>query len=330
MKLTNAVKKFILDNNLVSKSDHIIIGVSGGSDSISLLNILYDLQFELRITICVAHFNHNLRDDSINDQKLVENISKKLNLKLYTESWTGKKPTSNIEEAARKKRLAFFKKIAKKERTNLIALAHTKDDQAETILMKIIRGTGLSGSKGISAKKDIDGLTIIRPLLETNKIQLINYLDNKKIKYYEDKTNKESLFFRNKIRNQLIPFLQKEFNNNIIDALCNLANTSATDYDFIDKEVQFDFKENVRLLNDKTGYSINKIFFDNTHSCLKRYLIRKCIYNLNGNTNKLSFNHLKEIEDLALNRPINSIVDLPNNISVLKTNKSYQIILISK
>lgn len=235
MKIVQEVKSYIRKNNLLSPGDKVILGVSGGPDSIALLTIMNQIKHDLGIQLHIAHYNHQLRTTAARDQVFVEKTAQALNISCTIgKSRTLKnKKTGSLEEAARLERLNFFKKVKQKMGFPIIALAHNQDDLAETVLMRIIRGSGLQGLRAIQSRSEIDGLSVIRPFLELTRKEIIEYLGRNKIPYKTDPTNRQLKFFRNKIRLNLLPLLEKEYNPNIKESLVNLSQTLNTDFDFL-------------------------------------------------------------------------------------------------
>lgn len=226
-----AIQNFAFQHNLWTRGAKIIIGVSGGPDSVCLLDIFAKLAKKYEFQFIIAHVNYNLRGlDSEADEKFVRDLGKKYGfevrvLKPKKEGYKG-----NLEEALRDIRYTFFETLRKEEKFDFIAVAHNQDDQAETVLMRIIRGSGLNG---LSAMKPRSG-QVIRPLLKTSRSELLAYLKSGKIKFRTDKTNFDKKFTRNKIRHGLLPYLQKNFNASIKANLSELASVLADDYAFID------------------------------------------------------------------------------------------------
>jgi len=306
------VKNTVKNHRLIQKGDKILIGVSGGPDSVALLHILISLSKKLKFSLYIAHLDHMLRKDSVKDAEFVKKLSKKLKIPLALGRINVKALSKNasIEETARNARYDFFFKIAKKNKTNKIALAHNLDDQAETVLMRILRGAGLSGMSGILPKRIISKYEIIRPLLEVKRSEIESYLKVNKIKSRQDRSNFKDIYFRNKIRHNLLPLLENNYSPNIKELLANLAENSASDYQFLE------LASTKMMKGDKTKFSLRKL--SKLHTSMQRMLFRRAISNLQGNTRRISFQHIREIEDLILNRPQNSIVDLPKGISVIK------------
>lgn len=310
-KAKNTIRRY----KLIKEGDRIVMGVSGGPDSVALLYLLDSLKKEYKLKLYIAHLDHMLRKESQLDMIFVENLAKKLKIPIITAKINIKNLNTrgSLEETARNVRLDFLFKVAKDTKSTKIALGHNLDDQAETVLMRILRGSGLYGLSGIAPKRRILRFTIIRPLIEVYRREIEKFLRQKKIKSCIDKTNFKDIYLRNKIRNKLLPLLAKEYNKNIKEVLSNLAENSACDYTYLETSA--------RRITNRLGTRINLVRFLRLHPAMQRMILRFNIARLKGNTRRITSRHIKEIEDLILNRPINSIVDLPKGISVAKKKK---------
>ncbi len=306
------VKKTIKGYNLVDKGDKIVVGVSGGPDSVALLYLLNSLKKELKICLHVAHLDHMLRNDSCKDRKFVERLAQKLELPVTAAKVNIKElaKSGSLEEIARNARLGFLFKVARDIKADKIALGHNLDDQAETVLMRIIRGAGLYGLSGILPKRSISGYKVIRPLIEVRRREIEGFLKRKKVIPRIDASNLEDIYFRNRVRNRLLPLLEKEYNKNIKEVLSNMAESTGYDYDYLIGVAE-------RLAKgQKTKLNLSRL--KRLHPAIRRLLLRMSIVRVKGDTRRIAFQHIKELEDLILNRPINSIVDLPKGVSVVK------------
>lgn len=301
---------------MIQKQDTILVAVSGGPDSLTLLLQLYNLKSRLGLTLHIAHVDHGLRKDSGCDTLFVEKWAKKLGIPV-TVARLGpklKEAKGSLEEVCRQARMDFLIRTAQEIRADKIALGHNLDDQAETILMRLLRGTGLSGLTGISVKRKIKGMVFIRPLLETSRKEIEAFLKRRGAKPRIDSTNKEEVFFRNKIRHNLIPLLKKKYNKNIVEVLANLAESISYDYEYLDQAARN------RVKGDNLWLNLKKV--KSLHPAILRLKIRQSIACIQGDTRRICFQHIKELEDLLENRPIGSIVDLPKGISVRKTRNT--------
>ena len=316
--LLDKVKLTIKQHSLIHKNDRILIGCSGGPDSVALLYLLNSLKKEFKLKLHIAHLNHMLRKDSGKDEKFVLALAKRLKLPVTTAQINVKALVSHgsIEEISRNARLGFLFKVAKDMGAKKVALGHNFDDRAETVLMRILRGAGLYGLSAILPKKDIAGYQIIRPLIEIKRREIVVFLRQKKIKARIDSSNLENIYFRNKIRNKLLPLLEKNYNPNIKQILNNTAETVGYDYDYLSQRAQ--------KFIAKASAKIDLKRYLKLHTAIKRLVLRLMITKLKGDTRRINLAHIKELEDLILNRPVNSIVDLPKGVFVVKKKNALQ------
>ena len=312
MMILDNVKKTIKRYELIDKGDKILMGVSGGPDSVALTFLLNSLKKELKINLHVGHLDHMLRKGSCKDGKFVERLAHKLKIPVTLARINIKElaKAGSVEEIARNVRLGFLFKVAQNIKADKIALGHNLDDQAETVLMRILRGTGLYGLSGILPKRNITGYQVIRPLIEVKRREIETFLKRKKIKPRIDTSNLEDIYFRNKIRNRLLPLLEKEYNKNIKEVLSNMAQSLGYDYDYLMRVAQRAMKGAKHKLNLKK--------LTNLHPAMRRLILRMGIAKVQGDTRRITFAHIKELEGLIFNRPVNSIVDLPKGVSVVK------------
>jgi tRNA(Ile)-lysidine synthase len=312
MSLQRQFKETVKVHSLLQKNDSVLIGLSGGADSVALLYLLNSLKNELALKLHVAHLDHMLRESSSADARFARALAKKLKIPftLGRVNLKAGRIKGSLEEIARKARFDFLFKVAKDIKADKIALGHNLDDQSETVLMRILRGAGLSGLSGILPKRKIAAFQIIRPLIGIKRKEIERFLAKKKIGYRIDPTNKEEVFFRNKIRRRLIPLLEKEYNKNIKEILSNMAESLSCDYDYLLGAAE------KSLANLKGGLDLKKLL--RLHPSMQRLIFRLKLATLQGDTRRISYKHIKEIEDLSLNRPLNSVVNLPKGISVVK------------
>ncbi len=315
------VRNTLQEYNLIAQNDSVLIAVSGGPDSVALTLALIALRKELNIKLHIAHLDHMLRKESSQDAVYVMKLADSLSIPCTIEKINVKKTAQkgSIEEIARLTRLGFLFRVADKVKATKIALGHNLNDQAETVLMRIIRGTGLYGLSGIVPKRTIAGHCIIRPLLGIKRTDIEKFLKSKKISPCIDKTNASYLYFRNKLRNRLMPILEKEYNPNIQGLLSNLAENAGYDYDYLTQTAQ-------RIMQ-KMGKDIPLEKFLKLHISLQHLILRLKITQVIGDTRRINFTHIRELQDMIRNRPVNSIVDLPKGISAVKLKKNLRFFL---
>lgn len=250
-KILKTIKKY----NLISNGDKIVVAVSGGPDSMCLLNILKNLRPKFSTELFVAHINHMIREEADSETEYVKNYCEKNNIKCFIKRANvlemAKEQKKGTEEMGRIVRYDFFEYVANEVSADKIAIAHTENDNAETILMNLMRGASLEGLKGI---EPIRG-KYIRPLIECNREEIEKYCEINKLDPKFDKTNNDNTYTRNKIRNLLIPYIKKEFNPNIIETLNRLAVLARQDATYFNKIVKESYAdillyENINNLNE--------------------------------------------------------------------------------
>ena len=323
MKLVDQFQNFIRRHRLLAYADTVIIGVSAGADSVCLTHLMRAIKMEWGLHLILAHFNHHLRIDSGGDERYVAKLSQRLGIPYVVGHWDRSKETrpGSLEEKAREARINFFTRLSQKHKAQAIALAHTQNELSETVLLRILRGTGLQGMRGILPKTSLAGFVFIRPLLEIKREMIEEYLKKEGVPWREDKTNRETIFLRNKIRLHLLPLL-KQYNPNITLSLARLAQNSALDYDYLRKSAEKVFKKIVRISRSKKSVTINLSNLQKEHPALKRLVIRLCVEKIKGDTNSLTLTHALEIEDLIRERPEGSQVNLPSGLTVEKDAKN--------
>lgn len=318
MEILDKVKNTIRRYNLIDKNDKVLVSVSGGPDSVALTLLLNNLRKELNLSLHIAHLDHRLRKDSYKDKEFVEKLAQQLKIPITVAEINVRKlaKRGSLEEIARNARLGFLFRVAKDTKSTKIALGHNLDDQAETVLMRILRGTGLYGLAGILPKRNIGRYQIIRPLIEIRRKEIEVFLKKTKIRPCRDISNLEDIYFRNRIRNRLLPLLEKDYNRNIKEVLANMAESVGCDYDYLNSTAK------KSMLRSKMNLSLNLNKFLRLHPAIQRLILRLVITKIQGDTRRITFQHMKEMEDLILNRPVNSVVDLPKGVSVAKKKKS--------
>lgn len=321
------VLKTISKYNLIENGDKLVLGVSGGPDSISMLDILNEIKennkIDLNFEIVVAHINHMIRKEAKEDEEFVRKFCKEKNIEFYSKSIDVKKlaNTNKIgtEEAGRNVRYKFFDEVLEKTGSNKIAIAHNKNDNAETIIMNIMRGSGISGLKGIEAKRGI----YIRPLIECEREEIENYCEEKKLNPRIDKTNFENEYTRNKIRNIIIPYVKKEFNPNIINTLERLSNLVKEEEEYIEIQIRNAYN-NLLIEASKEEIVLDLKKFNNQEKVIKSRVLLYTITRLLGSSNGIEKVHIEDIIKLCNNNIGNKYLTPNKKIKILvKTNKIY-------
>ncbi len=297
----------------------VVVGVSGGADSVALLHALKELD-EFAPEIFVCHFNHNLRgSESERDAGFVSELCGRLGLPLEIRSCDteefSKRNGLSIEHGARELRYRFFREICEKTGAERIATAHTMDDRAETVLMRIVRGSGVSGISSINPRSG----SLIRPFIAVRRRQIIEYLENKGEKWVEDSSNELTVFTRNRIRKQVLPVLET-FNPQIKSALNRLADTAGSQSSYISLKAE---KALGRIFfQDRSGDFIagSVSACVNLHRAVRSELLRRLYAMIKGGIERLEFSHLEEMDLLLMSRKASGAVSLPFGITMEKSH----------
>lgn len=318
-KVLDTIKKY----ELISNGDKLVLGVSGGPDSMCMLNILKEIKENgiLNFEITVAHMNHMIREEAKKDENYVKKYCKENEIKFYSKSIDVEKIANtnkiSTEEAGRNERYKFFDEILKKTASSKIAIAHNKNDNAETVIMNIIRGSGVSGLKGIEAKRE----KYIRPLIECEREEIEEYCEKENLNPRIDKTNFENIYTRNKIRNIVIPFIKKEFNPNIIETINRLSNLVTEEETYIEKQVEKEYKEILIEENlEKRTIIVDLKKFNNEEKVIKSRLILYTITRILGSSKGIEKIHIEDIIKLCNNNIGNKYLTPNKNIKVLTKN----------
>lgn len=234
-KILQTIKKF----NLIENGDSIVIGVSGGPDSICLLNLLNEIKNALNFKIYVAHINHMIRKEADEETEYVKQFCEKLGIEYFVKKIDvikqAKELKKGTEEVGRKIRYEFFNEILEKTSSNKIATAHNNNDKVETIIMNILRGSSISGLKGIEPIRDNK---YIRPLIETSREEIEKYCIDNNLNPKIDQSNSENIYTRNKVRNVVIPYIKQEFNPNILKTINRLSEVATEENEYLNKITQ--------------------------------------------------------------------------------------------
>ena len=309
----------IKENNLINKGDVIVVGVSGGPDSITLLTCLNKYKDYLGIEIISAHINHLIRKDSTEDEQYVENMCKKMGIKCYVKRENieelAKEQKKGTEEVGRKIRYDFFDEIAKKENANKIAIAHNMNDNAETMLLNIIRGTGMQGLEGIQAE---EYGKYIRPLINCAREEIEEYCEKNNLQPRIDSTNKENIYKRNIVRNKILPQM-KEINPNIVENLSRLSKIIKSENSYIKNEVKNIYNRIATLSLGKIEIDIHD--FQKLELSLKQNLILYAINQIAGSTRNIEKINIDDIIKMSERNVGKKYMLINKNLKVLIENK---------
>ncbi len=339
MNKTNPESKvldFIQRYGLIQRKELVVVGVSGGADSVCLLHVLAKWRKRLSVRLHVAHLNHQIRGiESEADAEFVSNLADSLGIPITIDRQdvaayrTDRK--CSLEEAARELRYAFFARVARKVGAHRIAIGHTRDDQVETILMHILRGTGITGLRGLApcsplvhdnrgmpfpaqasgvANAQRSNLLVVRPLLDTTRQETANYCQKHQLDPRVDSSNLMPSFFRNRLRLHLLPLL-RQYNPNIDQALLRLADIAKEDNAFIEQQASGLWDEVARQEN--RAVYLDKKQMAGLSIALQRQLLRVAVTRLVGDVRDIEATHIEAARSL-LNKPAGKIRALPHDL----------------
>ena len=326
-KILQTIKEY----NLIKNGDSIVIGVSGGPDSICLLHILNELKSELNFKIYVAHINHMIREEADLETEYVKEFCNKIEVECFVKRIDVVKIATELkkgtEETGRQVRYDFFNEILEKTNSNKIATAHNNNDKAETIIMNILRGSGTTGLKGIEPIRDNK---FIRPLIDITREEIEEYCINNNLNPKIDKSNNENIYTRNKIRNVVIPYIKQEFNPNIIKTINRLSQVITEENEYLNKTTQETFNRiriktedyiNIEMhtshFTPHTSITLDLKQFNNLELVIKRRLILYTINELLGSTEGIEKINIDDIIKLCTNNIGNKYLMPNKNIKIL-------------
>lgn len=298
--LKEEVLKTIKTYNLIEENDKIVIGVSGGPDSICLLHVLYSLKEKIGFDIVVAHVNHMLREVADMETEYVQNFCKNLKIECFVKKADildlAKTQKKGTEEVGREVRYSFFDEVSKKTGANKIATAHNSNDRAETVILNILRGSGLSGLKGIEAIRD---KKYIRPLINIERQEIEKYCIENNLEPKYDESNKENIYTRNKVRNTVIPYIKKEFNPNIIKTINRLSSLATEENEYLQNITKQAFES--LLIEKEKNIILDLHKFNSLDLVIKRRLILYTINEVLHTTNGIEKVNIDDIIKLCKN-----------------------------
>ena len=312
-KILKTINKY----NLIDKDDIVVVAVSGGPDSMALLNSLYNLREPLKIKkIVVAHVNHMLREEAEAETKYVKEFCNNKNIEFYLKYVNIKQISVNNkiseETAGREERYKFFKEVANNVNANKIAIAHNYNDNAETVLMHLIRGSGISGLCGIKPYREGK---FIRPLIECDRKGIEEYCKKNNLQPKYDKTNNDKTYTRNKIRNLLIPYIQKEFNPNILESLNRMSKIILEEEEYMEEVVVKEYK--TCLIEEKVNkIIINLKKFNELNYAIKSREILYIVKKLFGTSSSIEKIHIDDIIKLCTRNIGNKYLTPNKNIKI--------------
>ena len=305
-------------NQLIEKGQGIVLGISGGPDSTSMLHLFWRIREVFQLQLYAVHLNHQFRgEEAEKDATYVDSLCKELEVPCYLfseniEAYSKKKGIS-FEEGGRERRYQLFEQVLSENQAHRIAVAQNLDDQAETVLMRLMRGAGVEGLGAMNYKR---GEHIIRPLLNSSRQEIEDYCQRYRLNPVMDQTNLQPVYTRNRIRLELIPYIEKHFNPGIKETLSRTARLMREDTDFmlsISKEI---FKRVAVKEGDEVNVDIEAL--QENHVAVQKRVLREAILQLDRNLKNIGASHIDQLMDLMERGQAGSCLDLPNEVNVLK------------
>lgn len=327
MTLLNQVRKTITQYHLISRDETIVLGVSGGPDSLALAHLFRALRDEWHIHIHIAHLNHQLRGaDADADADFVAWLAREWNLPATIEARDvaayAREKKLSIEQAAREMRYAFLVKVAQKVGAHTIAVAHHADDQVETVLMHLLRGAGMAGLRGMEYKSQIPNpklpitnyqIEIVRPLLNTTRAEIETYCRDNALNPRIDLSNLDTTLFRNRLRQEVLPYLET-LNPNLRSVLLRTARSLADDYDFLREQASEAFSHVAEQNDGVIIFARDE--WRALHPALQRATLRIAFTELRGDDRNLGWDHIENARVITLEKNAGTVVTLPRGVKL--------------
>ena len=299
--LTERVSKTIDRFGMVRPGDRVLIGLSGGPDSVALTHVLHTLreQSAIDMTLEVAHIHHGLRDAADTDEGFCRELAERIGVPFFSErvdvASLARRSKRSVEEQGRISRYELLSELAARRQCDRIALGHTRDDQAETVLMRLARG---SGSRGLASMYPVVGPRI-RPLMEIRRREILDYLDARGLAYRHDASNLDRRHTRNRVRLDVIPMLSRELNPRVVETLARSAEILRDEEDFLEAEARRAFASLAGYDDGDVQLSVATIL--ELHPALRRRVVRLAVERVKGDRRNIGHRHVDEV--LALLGP---------------------------
>ena len=320
-RILKTVMQTIVTHRMLTAGDSVLVAVSGGMDSVTLIHVLRTLASEFDIRLAIGHLNHGLRQgDADRDAGFAAELAGRLNLPFYGDKRNVRQLKQDgrlsLEEAARDVRYEFLEAVSARHGFDKIATGHHANDNAEQVLMNLMRGSGPLGLSGIAP---VRGRKIIRPLLELKKSEIVEYVTEKKLAFVTDLSNTDQSFRRNRIRHHLIPELEKGYNPSIIDTLNRVGAILRAEDQWLDNILTKDF-QNCVAVHGTDSIRIDLSRFEGLATAAKRRIVRKAIQSVKTDLRRITLKHIDAILDLVARRSTDGRLNLPDGIRIrLKT-----------
>lgn len=305
--------------NMLLPGERVLVGISGGPDSVTLLHVLKRIEKDMGIEVYAAHVHHGIRGTVADrDAEFVARLCQQWDVPLFVKRADVPRLADEggmtLEEAGRIARYRFFDEVLHDIGGHKVALGHNRDDQAETILHHILRGTGMQGLQGI---RPVRQNKFIRPLIEVSRAEIEEYCHQNGLEFRIDATNRDVAYTRNRIRHELIPYIKQHFNSSIVDALVRMGTIVRDEEDFLQVYCREEYNRLVEA-SDQDRLSIDLKGFLMRPIAVRRRVLRMVLLTIGGTLDEIGANHVEDVLDMVTNSSTGSVLTLPNGIKVLK------------
>lgn len=324
-------RRTIHRHGLIQAGEAVLAAVSGGPDSVALLAVLHRLREPLGIRqLQVAHVHHGWRGaDAEADADFVAALAGRYDLPVRIERVDARGYAAaeklSPEDGARRLRYAALERIAGEGGLGVVAVGHTRDDQAETVLMRLVRGSGLAGAAGMPAARPLGSCRLIRPLVETARRDVEAFLSSEGLTARRDATNDDTALMRNRIRHELLPLLAREYNGRITETLARWSEEARADYAYLEAAALAQWPEACAATPEGVGIAL--AWWSRAPLALQRQMLRLAVRAVKGDLLQIDFRHWQEISALVSERPAGARVDLPGGIGVTKQGRQMLVAL---
>ena len=297
--LAHQIGRLVVGSRLINPKDRVLVAVSGGSDSVALLSLFAEIQTLKSFHLAAVYVDHGWQSvaQRKKNKQWIKRLGVKLNVSVYLASATTaakKKKRTGWEATARLARYQALERLAKRKRFNVVAVGHTLDDQAETLLLMLCRGSGLRGAGGMKVSRLLGKtkIRLIRPLLKVRRAQLRSYLKQKKITWLEDPSNREDKFLRNRIRKRVMPRLIREFGPQLVDRLGTFSALAQEDEQILELQVETWRRQHLTKRGSRVRFKQAALL--NEPVALQRRLVRHAIEIAAGSLKRMTFQHVDQ------------------------------------
>ena len=309
---------------LFRRNDTLLLCVSGGGDSMALLGLMLALKKKYSWRLTVAHLDHGLQKNSRQAQRLVQRVCEKNNIPFYSKKVQVRaaaiRHKLSLEDAGRRERYLFFGSVAKKVRADKIVTAHTLDDQAETVLMRLLRGSGFRGLSGIPDKRAEGRTELLRPLLSCSKKDLIAFVKKMRLPFVRDLSNRDTRFLRNRVRHRLLPLLRRHFNPRIDEQLASLQKVCRDVQRYMDRNAAMAYGRCVTRRTSREIY-LRVEALKKFPAAIQSEVLLLALSELKGDGAGFTHSHIQSILDVTRSMNRRAETHLPHGLRARRTGQ---------